>query len=117
MAKSKSFDQLRGKIDADPARRERVEQHKREAVAEQIEYTLGELRNARALTQGEVARKLSISQPVISRFERCAGEAKLSTLRAYIEAIGGRLELIAVFGEHDHNHDPIRIRVPEGADN
>ena len=44
----------------------------------------------------EVAKKLHINQAAVSKLERRA-DMYLSTLRSYIEAMGGRLEIIAHF--------------------
>jgi hypothetical protein len=57
---------------------------------------LGELREERQLTQTYIAHRMSKNQGTISKMERRTG-MHLSTLRGYIEALGGRLELVAVF--------------------
>lgn len=91
----KAFDALRGPIDADPVRRSRVDDYKhamREAVA------LAELRESRAVTQQQLAGALEVSQPNVSRIEH-QDDLFLSTLRSYVEALGGRLELRAVFAD------------------
>ena len=62
----------------------------REAVA------LAALRESRAVTQEQLAEALDVSQPNISRIEH-QDDLFLSTLRSYVEALGGRLELRAVF--------------------
>ncbi len=58
------------------------------------EMSLTELRKARELSQLEMAEKLKTTQSSISRLERQA-DMYLSTLREYVEASGGKLELIA----------------------
>lgn len=60
--------------------------------------TLRELRAARRLTQTELARSLRVSQAQVSRIESQA-DLYLSTLRTYVEALGGALELRVVFGD------------------
>ena len=70
----------------------------RDGIAEIVDYTLGELRRARKITQDELARLMATTQPNVSRIER-GGEMELSTLRSYIEALGGRLEIAAVFDD------------------
>ena len=57
---------------------------------------LGELRAHRRLTQLELAALLDVTQANVSRIEH-EDDLYLSTLRNYIEAMGGRLELRAVF--------------------
>jgi len=94
----RNFKELSDPIKADPARAERIARERAEVIAEIVEHTLGELRRARKVTQDELARLLATTQPNVSRIER-GGEMELSTLRGYIEALGGRLEISAVFDD------------------
>ena len=55
-----------------------------------------ELRHARKLTQVKTAKKLGISQDSVSRLEK-RSDLLISTLRSYIEAMGGKLSLVAEF--------------------
>ena len=59
------------------------------------------VREATGKTQVEVATRSEIDQADISRLERRADfdECQVGTLRRYIEAIGGTLELTAAFGD------------------
>lgn len=59
---------------------------------------LAELRKSRDVTQIALAAQLGITQGNVSRIEG-RSEIYLSTLRSYIEALGGHLEIAAVFGE------------------
>lgn len=61
-----------------------------------VEMHLDELRRARDLSQQELAERLGATQPEISRLERRA-DTYVSTLRRYIEAMGGQLEIVARF--------------------
>ncbi len=97
---ARKFKELSDPIKADPARAARIARERSEAIAEIVEYTLGELRRARKITQDELARLMATTQPNVSRIER-GGEMELSTLRGYIEALGGRLEIAAVFDDDD----------------
>ena len=54
------------------------------------------MREARERSQAEVAEKLHIKQAAVSKLERRT-DMYLSTLRSYIEAMGGKLEIIARF--------------------
>jgi DNA-binding XRE family transcriptional regulator len=77
-----------------PRRRAKIAARTEELIAE--EKSLGELRRARALTQKSLARKLGIGQESVSKLES-RSDLMLSTLRSYVEALGGRLELVAKF--------------------
>jgi DNA-binding XRE family transcriptional regulator len=60
------------------------------------EMTLRDLRRAHELTQTRMAEALHISQDGVSRIEK-RSDFLLSTLRSYVEAMGGQLRLIAEF--------------------
>ena len=75
-------------------RRRKVEARAAELIAE--EMTLRDLRKARDLTQARLAEMLDIGQDSVSRLEQ-RSDLMLSTLRGYVAALGGRLELIAKF--------------------
>ena len=60
------------------------------------EMPLQELRQARALSQEQLARTLGIKQASVSKLERRT-DMYIQTLRNYIEAMGGQLEVIASF--------------------
>ena len=93
MTKTKSFRELRARIDADPRRRERVEAQTQALLAV---VKLAELREARQATQQELAQALEMTQANVSRIEH-EDDIYLSTLRRYVEALGGQLEVHAVF--------------------
>ncbi len=80
--------------DLSPARRKKIEARAAQLIAE--EMTLQELRHARKLTQVRMAKALGITQDGVSRLEK-RSDLLLSTLRKTVEALGGRLFLIAQF--------------------
>jgi hypothetical protein len=57
---------------------------------------LAEVRAARGLSQSAVGAPLGMNQSEVSRLER-RGDVRLSTLRRYAEAVGGRLRLIVTW--------------------
>ena len=77
-----------------PPRRERVEARAQQLIAE--EMTLRDLRKARDLTQVRMAEALGIGQDGVSRLEK-RSDLLLSTLRTYVAAMGGTLNLVARF--------------------
>jgi transcriptional regulator with XRE-family HTH domain len=92
---AKNFKALQAKMA--PASRARSE-----AKAERMiqEMALDELRAARALTQEHLSTILGVKQAAISKLERRA-DMYVSTLRHFIEAMGGQLEIRAVFPDGD----------------
>jgi DNA-binding XRE family transcriptional regulator len=76
------------------ARRRKVEKRAAQLIAE--EMTMRELRKARHMTQTKMARRLGVNQEQISRIEKRT-DLHISTLRRSIEAMGGKLSIIAEF--------------------
>ena len=81
--------------DFTPERRQRIDTLKSDLLAE---MPLNELRRARALTQRDLANMLRVNQPAISKLEQRT-DVYVSSLRAYIEAVGGKLKIVAEFPE------------------
>lgn len=77
-----------------PSRRKKIEERARALIAE--EMSLRDLRKARKQTQVRVAKKLGINQENVSRLEK-RSDLLISTLSDYVEAMGGKLSLVAVF--------------------
>jgi DNA-binding transcriptional regulator YiaG len=75
--------------------RERI---RREAITELLEMNLKNIRQATGMTQAQVAKALKITQGQVSLTEQ-REDHRLSTLRRYVEALGGELEVIANFGD------------------
>jgi len=63
-------------------------------------YRLREIREAQSITQIQVAEELGVGQNRVSAIERGdIDRAQISTLRRYIESLGGRLSIEAQFGD------------------
>lgn len=77
----------------DPERQERIRKRTDELLAE---LPLQELRQARALSQQELAEVLGLNQATVSKLERRT-DMYLSSLRRFVEAMGGELEISANF--------------------
>ena len=76
-----------------PRRRARLDAAVRREV---LAMELRELRQEAGKTQAEVAEIAEMTQAELSKFER-RDDHLLSTLRRYVTALGGRLEVVAVF--------------------
>lgn len=66
---------------------------------------LSELRRARAMTQATISGILGIAQGDVSKLERRA-DVYVQTVRRYVEALGGRLRILAEFPDSD----PVEIQ-------
>lgn len=82
--------------------REEIEAGAREMIAE--EYSLRELRAARDRSQQQIAERLGVNQAAVSKLERRT-DMYVSSLREYIKAMGGELEIVARFPDRP----PVRI--------
>lgn len=75
-------------------RRRKIDSRAKALIAEEV--ALRHLRKARRLTQQRMAKSLGIGQDSVSRIET-RSDLLLSTLRTYVEAMGGSLKLIVEF--------------------
>lgn len=108
---AKKLDQV---LDSLPAERRTKTEERAAELA-----TLKDLRQAMQKTQVDLAAALHIGQDSVSRLEK-RSDMLLSTLRGYVEAMGGKLELVAHFPNRppvviDHLVD--RPRPPKSAKN
>jgi len=63
--------------------------------------SLAAIRRGRGLTQQQVADRLGMTQPEVSKLER-RRDVRLSTLRAYVAALGGEPVVTARFDDEEH---------------
>jgi DNA-binding transcriptional regulator YiaG len=91
MAGRYAFEQLRAGLSADS-------QRKAAALTDAMEQelSLAELRRARAMTQEQLASDLHVGQASIAKLERRT-DVHLSTLRRFVEAMGGELDIVVRF--------------------
>lgn len=83
-----------------PADRGEIGAHKARLLAEARAYRLRELREQAGLTQAQLAERIGVGQRQVSKIERGDIEsAKVSTIRGYLEAVGGALSLEYVMGD------------------
>jgi len=101
-----------------PARRRRI-RTRAERLLKQL--PLEELRSARKLTQTELAKSMGLNQASISKLERRT-DMYVSTLSHFVEAMGGELQITAVFPDGsvritqlESKDEPARIRRPDGS--
>lgn len=103
MARTK-FSELRNTVVAEPGAVERLAGLRAETLGE---IRLYELRHGEAISQVELAGRLDVTQGAISKLEH-SEDVRVSTLRQYLEALGARLELVAVFDD-DERRVPVHL--------
>ena len=104
MARTK-FSELREDVLARPGASERIARARAETLEE---IRLYELRHREAVSQATLAGRLEVTQGAISKLEH-SDDVRVSTLRQYLEALGARLELVAVFEDDDDKRVPIHL--------
>ena len=88
---AKPFKLLQNKLS--PESQARVKKRVKDLLKE---MPLAELRQARQMTQEQIAHTLKIKQASVSKMESQT-DMYISTMRKYVEAMGGELEIIAKF--------------------
>jgi ribosome-binding protein aMBF1 (putative translation factor) len=105
---AKAFDTLRKSL---PAKRQvKIAARTEELLAS---LPLQEIRQARKLSQEELAKRLNINQAAVSKVENRT-DLYISTLRKHIEAMGGRLVLEAHFPEGSYRIDDLNTMARTG---
>jgi predicted transcriptional regulator len=95
---------LKDVLDALPPKRKAELDRRFEELVNEVE-SLRELRRISEISQAEIARSLKISQPAVSKIEKQT-DMYLSTLRSYVEAMGGELDVIVRLP----NRGPVKVR-------
>ena len=101
---------LKDVMDALPPKRRAELDRRFKELVDEVE-SLRELRRLSRKSQAKIAKKLKISQPAVSKIERQT-DMYLSTLRSYVEAIGGELEVIVRLP----NRAPVKVKSLEEID-
>ena len=99
------WSKLRDELDAKPGAERAIARAREQAVEGMRLY---ELRHAEAVSQVEMAGRLEVTQGALSKFEH-ADDVRISTLRQYLEALGARLEVVAVFDDEEEQRVPIHL--------
>jgi DNA-binding XRE family transcriptional regulator len=94
---SRSWEQVRSELNLKSAN---VARHRTRLEANAGAYRLAEIRKHRRVTQQDLAETLGVSQSRVSQIERQSiDDTVVSTLVAYVEAIGASILILADFGE------------------
>ena len=103
---ARNYRDLHEKVVARPGAPDRLAALREATVAE---IGLYELRRALDRSQAELAVSMGSSQPAVSQFER-GDDIRLSSLRRYLEGLGARLRIVALFDDGEvETAIPLRI--------
>lgn len=95
---------LKQVLDELPPKRRKEHERRFKELVNEVE-SLRELRRLSAQSQAKIARTLKISQPAVSKIEKQT-DLYLSTLRNYVEAIGGELDVVVRLP----NRKPVKVK-------
>lgn len=73
-----------------PERQARIQQMADDMI---LDYKLQQIREELALSQQQLAEAMGIKQPTLSEIENRGTDIKLSTLKRYVETMGGKLRI------------------------
>lgn len=96
MSKLISFDEVMAALP-----KERQDEINEMADELMLEAGLSSLRQNLELSQRDLAKALGISQPAVAKIEQRGNEIKLSTLKRYVETMGGKLSLAVQMPDGD----------------
>ncbi len=94
---AKPLNQLLEKVNPDV-----VKAAEQRAEKEILELKIAMLREQLELSQVDMAKRLGISQPSVANLEKRGAEIKLSSLKRYVEAMGGKLSLDVQLPDGSH---------------
>lgn len=101
-----SVEEVKQRIGLTAEREKKIKARAAQLIAE--EMTLRQLRQAKSLTQENLAKVLGVEQDSISKAERRT-DMLLSTMASFVEALGGKLKLVAEFPDRE----PILLKVSQ----
>lgn len=99
-ANAVDWDDLKEEFGFSSEEQEKIEQGTAALLSEVRAYRLAEVRRRQHMTQTAVAKILGVTQGRVSAIEKGAlNRSEVDTLAAYVEALGGKLKLVADFGD------------------
>jgi DNA-binding XRE family transcriptional regulator len=97
---ARSWDDLVEEFDFSPEEKRQIREGADQMIAEVRARRLAEVRKRQRATQVEVAAAMGVSQARVSRIEKGQLErSEVETLAAYVKALGGKLKIVADFGD------------------
>ncbi|GAA2139012.1 hypothetical protein GCM10009760_20730 [Kitasatospora kazusensis] len=101
--KAAYWDDLVEDFDFTPQEQAEIQAGAAEMIAAVRAHRLAEVRKRQHATQVEVAAAMGVSQARVSRIEKGQLErSEVDTLAAYVRALGGRLKIVAEFGDESY---------------
>jgi predicted XRE-type DNA-binding protein len=100
---ARSWDELTHELGFTDVERAAISAGAQRMIAEARAFRLAEVRRRQHTTQVEVAKAMGVTQARVSRIEKGQLErSEVDTLAAYVQALGGKLKIIADFGDESY---------------
>jgi predicted XRE-type DNA-binding protein len=100
---TRTWDDLVAEFAFSPEEKQEIRAGADRMIAEVRARRLAEVRRRQNATQVEVAAAMGVSQARVSRIEKGQLEkSEVETLAAYVKALGGKLKIIADFGDESY---------------
>jgi predicted XRE-type DNA-binding protein len=98
-----SWDDMKAELDFTDAEQDEIKTGAQELIAQARAYRLAEVRRRQKATQTDIAKAMGVTQARVSRIEKGQlARSEVDTLAAYVQALGGRLKIIADFGDESY---------------
>ncbi|MER7733363.1 helix-turn-helix domain-containing protein [Streptomyces erythrochromogenes] len=102
-ARAARWDDVVEEFGFSPAERAEIDRGAAEMIAVVRAHRLAEVRKRQHTTQVQVAEAMGVTQARVSRIENGELErSEVETLAAYVRALGGRLKIVAEFGDEQY---------------
>jgi DNA-binding XRE family transcriptional regulator len=99
---ARSWEELKHELFTEHERDE-VDAGAQRLIAEARAYRLSEVRRRQHTTQTDVAKAMGVTQARVSRIEKGQlARSEVDTLAAYVHALGGKLKIVADFGDESY---------------
>jgi predicted XRE-type DNA-binding protein len=100
---ARSWDDLKRDLEFSEDERKEIAAGAQRLIAEARALRLSEVRRRQHTTQVEVAKAMGVTQARVSRIEKGQLErSEVETLAAYVQALGGKLKIVADFGDETY---------------
>lgn len=100
---ARSWEDLKTDLGFTPEERAEIDAGAQRLIAESRAFRLSEVRRRQHTTQVDVAKAMGVTQARVSRIEKGQLErSEVDTLAAYVQALGGKLKIIADFGDETY---------------
>ncbi|MAR71623.1 MULTISPECIES: helix-turn-helix domain-containing protein [unclassified Halomonas] len=84
-----------------------VERARKKADAMLLELRIADIRKLAEMTQREMADALGVKQPTIAGLEKGGQDVRLSSIKRYVEAIGGKVSLTIELADGSQHDFPV----------